>query len=52
MAQNSMGGGSVRDVYRVSVQLQDGSVRAFDYPHAPDFRPGDTVRVDGNQLYR
>ena len=52
MAQNSMGGGSVRDVYRVSVQLQDGSVRAFDYPNAPDFRPGDYVRVDGNQIYR
>lgn len=52
MAQNSMGGGSVRDVYRVSVQLQDGSVRAFDFPNAPDFRAGEWVRVDGNQIYR
>lgn len=52
MAQNSLGGGSVRDIYRVSVQLPDGSVRAFDYQYAPDFRPGEYVRVDGNQIYR
>ena len=50
--QNSVGGGSVRDIYRVSVQLPDGNVRAFDYQSAPDFRPGDYVRVDGNQIYR
>lgn len=50
--QNNMGGGSVRDIYRVSVQLPDGNVRAFDYQSAPDFRPGDYVRVDGNQIYR
>lgn len=50
--QNNMGGGSVRDIYRVTVQLQDGSQRSFDYPNPPPFRIGDNVRVDGNQIYR
>jgi len=50
--QNSVGGGSVRDIYRVTVQMQDGSVRAFDYEYAPEFQPGEYVRVNGNQLYR
>ena len=50
--QNSMGGGSVRDVYRVTVQLQDGSQRSFDYANPPALRIGDNVRVDGNQIYR
>ncbi|MEX8191445.1 glycine zipper 2TM domain-containing protein [Comamonas guangdongensis] len=50
--QNSVGGGSVRDIYRVTVQLQDGSVRSFDYQNAPQFNIGETVRVDGNQIYR
>jgi len=50
--QNSVGGGSVRDIYRVTVQLQDGSVRSFDYQYAPQFNIGETVRVDGNQIYR
>lgn len=49
--QNNMGG-SVRDIYRVTVQLQDGSQRSFDYPNPPPFRIGDNVRVDGNQIYR
>lgn len=50
--QNNIGGGSVRDIYRVSVQLQDGSVRAFDYQQPPQFNIGEYVRIDGNQLYR
>ncbi len=50
--QNNMGGGSVRDIYRVSVQLQDGSVRAFDYQQPPQFNIGEYVRIDGNQIYR
>lgn len=50
--QNSVGGGSVRDIYRVTVQQQDGSVRAFDYQYAPQLNIGETVRIDGNQIYR
>ncbi len=50
--QNNMGGGSVRDIYRVTVQLQDGSVRAFDYQQPPQFNIGEYVRIDGNQIYR
>ncbi|GGH64568.1 hypothetical protein GCM10010975_31510 [Comamonas phosphati] len=50
--QNGMGGGSVREIYRVTVQLNDGSVRAFDYQQPPQFNIGEYVRVDGNQIYR
>ena len=50
--QNGMGGGSVRDIYRVTVQLNDGSVRTFDYQQPPQLNIGEYVRVDGNQLYR
>ena len=38
--------------YRVSVQLNDGSTRAFDLPNPGDLHPGDRVRVDGNQIAR
>lgn len=44
--------GSGRDVYRVTVQLDNGAVRSFDYAQAPNVQIGDSVRVDGNQLYR
>lgn len=40
------------DHYRVTVRLEDGSNRNFDYRETPDVREGDRVRVDGNQLYR
>lgn len=50
--QNSMGGGSVRDVYRVTVQISDGSVRAFDYQQPPQLNIGDHVRIDGDRIYR
>ncbi|MGB3072536.1 MAG: glycine zipper 2TM domain-containing protein [Ottowia sp.] len=40
------------DVYRVTVQLENGAMQSFDYQQAPNVRPGDRVRVDGNQLYR
>ena len=50
--QNSVGGGSVRDIYRVTVQMRDGSVRAFDYQQPPQLNIGEYVRVDGNQIYR
>jgi outer membrane lipoprotein SlyB len=38
--------------YRVVVRLSDGSSRAFDVPSPGDLRPGERVRVDGNQLSR
>lgn len=50
--QNMGGAGYGHDVYRVTVRLDDGYTRTFDYAEAPNVRVGDRVRVDGNQLYR
>lgn len=50
--QNHAGGGSVRDVYRVTVETRDGSLRAFDYPNQPQLNIGDRVRIEGDQLVR
>ncbi|HMN22820.1 MAG TPA: glycine zipper 2TM domain-containing protein [Ottowia sp.] len=44
--------GSGQDFYRVTVQLDNGSVRSFDYAQAPNVQVGERVRVEGNQLYR
>lgn len=44
--------GSVSEFYRVSVQLDNGTMRAFDYASAPNVRIGDRVRVENDQLYR
>lgn len=38
--------------YRVDIQLNDGTMRSFDMQTPGDLRPGDRVRVDGNQLSR
>jgi outer membrane lipoprotein SlyB len=38
--------------YRVDVQLSDGSGRSFDMQTPGDLRPGDRVRIDGNQISR
>lgn len=38
--------------YRVDIQLSDGSMRAFDMQTPGDLRPGDRVRIDGNQISR
>ena len=48
--QNSNRGG--REYYRVTVQLDNGAVRSFDYAQPPDVIIGDRVRIEGNQLYR
>lgn len=40
------------DHYRVTVQLDNGQVRQFDYAQAPNIQIGDRVRADGDQLYR
>jgi outer membrane lipoprotein SlyB len=41
-----------RDVYRVTVQVERGGLRSFDYATLNDLRVGDRVRIENNQLYR
>ncbi|MBS0415272.1 MAG: glycine zipper 2TM domain-containing protein [Proteobacteria bacterium] len=48
--QNTSRGG--QGVYRVTVQMDNGGTRTFDYADAPSVQVGDRVRADGNQLYR
>jgi hypothetical protein len=36
--------------YTVTVRLDDGSTRTFNYPHLPTWRSGDRVKVDGDAL--
>ena len=43
---------TVPEVYRVTVQQDDGTVRTFDYATQPNARIGDRVRVENNQVYR
>lgn len=50
--EQNMNRNSGQDYYRVTVQMDNGSMRSFDYAQAPDVRIGDRVRADGNQLYR
>lgn len=38
--------------YRVDIQLSDGSMRSLDMQTPGDLRPGDRVRIDGNQISR
>jgi outer membrane lipoprotein SlyB len=42
----------VHDVYRVSVQVDNGAYRAYDMASPGDLRPGDRVRIENGQLYR
>jgi outer membrane lipoprotein SlyB len=37
---------------RISVTLDDGSLRRFDFKEPGSLRVGDRVRIEGNQLYR
>ncbi len=46
------GGGGGSTVYRVSVQLERGGMRAFDFQSVGDLRVGDRVRVENGQMYR
>lgn len=50
--RNANGGGAVTDVYRVSVQVDNGAYRAYDMASAVDLRNGDRVRIENGQLYR
>lgn len=45
-------GAQQASVYRIDVQVNDGSMRSFDVPTPGDLRPGERVRLDGNQLSR
>ena len=38
--------------YRVSVQMDNGTMRAYDVPSFGELRIGDRVKVENNQLYR
>ncbi|OGB01092.1 MAG: hypothetical protein A3E25_15390 [Burkholderiales bacterium RIFCSPHIGHO2_12_FULL_69_20] len=40
------------DVYRISVQLDNGGVVQFDYQRIDDLRVGDRVRLQDGQLHR
>ena len=50
--EQNMNRNSGQDYYRVTVQMENGSMRSFDYAQAPDVRIGERVRADGNQLFR
>lgn len=39
------------DFYRVSVQLDNGQTRQFDYAQLDNLREGDRVRIENGQLY-
>ena len=43
---------AANQIYRVTVQQNNGVSRAFDYAEQPNVRVGDRVRVENNQLYR
>lgn len=43
---------SAAPYWRVTVQLDDGSVRQFNYANDPGVAVGTRVRVQGDQLYR
>ena len=40
------------NVYRISVQTDNGQWRSYDVSSTGDLRVGDRVRIDNNVLYR
>ena len=42
---------NANDVYRVSVRMDNGERRTFDYQRIDDLRVGDRVRIENNQIY-
>jgi outer membrane lipoprotein SlyB len=40
------------DIFRVTVRMEDGSSRSFDYQRIDDLRVGDRVRIDDGQIVR
>jgi outer membrane lipoprotein SlyB len=43
---------TVRESYRVSIQLDNGSSRAYDVPSYGELRVGDRVRIENGQIFR
>jgi outer membrane lipoprotein SlyB len=43
---------TVSETYRVSIQLDNGSFRAFDVPSSGGLRVGDRVRIENGQISR
>lgn len=43
---------SLSQAYRVTVQLDNGGVRAYDMPSTGELRLGDRVRIQNGQLFR
>ena len=43
---------NISQVYRVTVQLDNGPARAYDVPSTGDLRIGDRVRIQNGQLFR
>ena len=43
---------NVSQNYRVTVQMDNGGLRAYDVPASGELRIGDRVRVQGGQLFR
>jgi outer membrane lipoprotein SlyB len=43
---------SVRESYRVSIQLDNGTARAYDVPSYGELRVGDRVRIENGQIFR
>ncbi|WP_332776747.1 glycine zipper 2TM domain-containing protein [Polaromonas sp.] len=41
-----------REIYRISVQVDNGSYRSYDVVSFGGLRVGDRVRIENNQLYR
>jgi len=50
--KNRASNANVRETYRVSVQMDNGTFRAYDVPSYGELRIGDRVKVENNQLYR
>ena len=50
--QNNQLPATANQIYRVTVQQDNGVARTFDYAEQPNVRVGDRVRVENNQLYR
>jgi outer membrane lipoprotein SlyB len=50
--EKSRNSGSIRESYRISIQLDNGGARAYDVPAYGDLRVGDRVRVDNGQISR
>ena len=43
---------TVRESYRVSIQLDNGMSRAYDVPSPGELRVGDRVRIENGQIFR